>query len=122
MRTAKRCQASQELHSQFTRINPAVHLSGWKRRPLVVEQFKTKREQRHYLNPELYGAAADQSIAEARFPASCHKTQTIQDVRNGINQAPKPQGLKGRGFSFSRAVGRREWNRFQPKRDPYERL
>jgi trimeric autotransporter adhesin len=63
-----------------------------KAHPLVVEQSKTKREQGHYLNPELYGAAADQSIAAARFPASRHKKQTIQDVRNGNNQAPKPWG------------------------------
>src|SRR5258708_2509801 len=58
--------------------------------PLLVEQPKTKREQGHYLHPELYGAPVEQSITAVRFPASRHKRLTIEDVRSAKRQAAKP--------------------------------
>ena len=52
------------MHRCFTQIS-AVRQDGYAQaHPLLVEQPKTKREQGHYLNPELYGATAEQRIVQ----------------------------------------------------------
>ena len=58
-----------------------------------------KREQGHYLNPELYGATAEQRIVHARFANSRHKKETIEDVGTALKQAqnrsPKISKMEG---------------------------
>jgi hypothetical protein len=57
---------------------------------LEEEIDMTRREQGHYLNPELYGVTAEQSIVHARLANSRHKKETIELVRTALKQAPKP--------------------------------
>jgi trimeric autotransporter adhesin len=46
-----------------------------KAHPLVVEQEKNERERGYYLNPELYGAAAEKGMAWAHHPQVMKKIQ-----------------------------------------------
>jgi hypothetical protein len=87
------------VHPCFTQISAVRQDVHAQAHPLLVEQPKTKREQGHYLNPELYGATAEQRIVHARFANSRHKKETIEDVGTALKQAqnrsPKISKMEG---------------------------
>jgi len=61
-----------------------------KAHPLVVEQEKKQHERGYYLNPELYGAAAEKGMAWAHHPAAMRRVAVLREQQKKAMQQRQP--------------------------------